>query len=81
MTTKLTKETILKTRQWFADNAQACIDEVKRGEVKVNDELGYFARCEQRKTDAIAGMIDHSLTFKQRAIMIQTGFCHPILPL
>jgi len=41
--TTLTQETILATRQWFADNAMACISEVKSGEVKVNDPEKYFA--------------------------------------
>ena len=78
--TILTNETILQTRQWFADNAMACIAEVKSGEVRVNDTAKYFAWREQSASDALAGKFDHSLAFLQRATFIQTGICHAILP-
>lgn len=76
----LTEESIQKTRKWFADNAQACIDEVRYGKVKVNDPERYFAWCEERVSDAIAGRSDHTLTFLQRAHFIQTGECIALLP-
>lgn len=50
----LTEESIQITRKWFADNAQACIDEVRCGKVKVNDLETYFAWCEERMNDALA---------------------------
>lgn len=64
MSINLTKETIQLTRQWYADNAAACIEEVKNGKVKVNDPDKY----------------DHSLGFVQRAVFIQTGECYALLP-
>lgn len=78
--TKLTQESILAARQWFADNAAACIAEVKSGEVRVNNPEKYFADQEQRAIDSLAGKYDHSLTFLQRAHYIQTGECPALLP-
>ncbi len=78
--TNLTAETIKATRQWFADNALACIAEVESGEVRVNDRERYFAWRMQCHADALAGRYDHSLTFLQRATYIQSGVCHALLP-
>ena len=77
---KLTKETIELTRQWYADNAAACIEEVKNGTVKVNEPAKYFAWREQSAKDFLAGKYDHSLGFVQRAVFIQTGESHALLP-
>lgn len=77
---ELTEETIQKTRKWFADNAQACIDEVRSGEVKVNDPEAYFAWREESIKDAIECRNDNTLTFLQRAHYIQTGDCIALLP-
>lgn len=33
----ITKETIIKTRQWFLENTQGCIDEAVSGQVRIND--------------------------------------------
>ena len=78
--TILTQETIQATRKWFADNAAACIAEVKFGTVTVNDPAKYFAWCEQSAADALAGKFDNNLGFRQRATFIQTGICAAILP-
>lgn len=80
MSIKLTQETIQATRQWFADNALACIAEVQDGSVRVNDQERYFARCRQNHAEALAGAYDHSLAFLQRAHYIQTGECPALLP-
>lgn len=81
--TILTQETIKATREWFAQNCQGCIDEVKSGVVKlpshVNPEA-YFAEQRARAQDALSGKWDHTLTFRQRATFIQTGACNAILP-
>lgn len=77
---KLTPETIHATRQWFADNALACIAEVESGDVKVNNRERYFSQCRQRHADALAGKGDHTFAFRQRAHYIQTGECVPLLP-
>ena len=78
--TQLTQETIVATRQHFADIDQACIDEVKSGAVRVNDPASYFAWCEQRAKDGMEGKHDHTLTFLQRAYWIQTGEMIALLP-
>ena len=77
---KLSPETIHATRQWFADNALACIAEVESGDVRVNNRERYFAQCRQRHADALAGKGDHTFAFRQRAHYIQTGECVPLLP-
>lgn len=75
----LTQETILKTRQYYADNAEACIAEAVSGEVRVNDLPSYIIRCEQRGADSLAGKNDHTFTFIQMAWYIQSGECVSLL--
>jgi hypothetical protein len=72
--------TIQATRQWYADNALACIAEVRSGAVRVNDPEGYFLECRQRHADALAGKWDHTWAFRQQAHFIQTGESVPLLP-
>jgi hypothetical protein len=76
----LSEATVLQTREWYARNAQACIDEVKRGDARVNDPAGYFAWMETRAAQALAGEFDETLSFLQRAHFIQTGECVALLP-
>jgi hypothetical protein len=76
----LTPETIQATRQWFADNARACIAEVQSGEVRVNDLPAYTAWREESAAAALRGDYDRTLTFLQRATYIQTGDCPALLP-
>lgn len=76
----LTQETIIAARQWFADNAQACIDEVTSGAVRVNDPETYFEWRRQSAADSLAGKNDHTFTFMQRAHYIQTGESVALLP-
>lgn len=76
---ELTEETIQKTREWFANNARECIEEVRSGKVKVNDPEAYFTWCEERAKSALNGGIDHTFTFLQRAYFIQTGKSIPLL--
>lgn len=77
---EITEQTMRSTRQHFAANALACIEEVKNGYVKVNDRESYFAWCMQRHDDALAGKNDHTFTFLQRAYYLQTGECVALLP-
>lgn len=79
--TKLTEASIQAARQWYADNAQACIDEVASGAVRVNDVQSYYTWCRQRAEDALAGLYDHTLAFLQRAHYIQTSECIALLPM
>lgn len=78
--TQITQETIIKTRQWFADNRDACIAEVQDGRVSVNNPEKYFAQCNEAKIDFLAGKYDHSFSFVQRAQFIQTGKFVALLP-
>lgn len=80
---EITQESILLTRQHFADIRQDCIDEVLNGTVKLPShtlQADYSARCRQRAEDDLAGINDHSLTFLQRAYWIQTGKSIALLP-
>lgn len=77
----ITKEqAIITTRQWFADNAQACINEAVSGVVRVNDLQAYNKQQEQRITEYLAGKWDHTLAFQQRLFCTQTGRGYAILP-
>lgn len=76
----LKPESIQAARQWFADNALACIAEVKSGAVRVNDPDAYFAQCMRRHDDALAGKNDHTFALLQRAHYIQFGECPALLP-
>ena len=78
--TLLTPETIRATRQWFADNAHACIAEAQSGAVRVNNLGAYTAWREDSAAAALRGDYDRSLTFRQRATYIQTGECPALLP-
>ena len=78
-TPQITTESRMLARQWFADNALACIAEVKSGAVRVNNPETFFVKCLQNHDDALAGKFDRSLTFMQRAHYIQTGDCPALL--
>ncbi|MCY7943935.1 hypothetical protein P8843_07125 [Bacillus inaquosorum] len=77
---QLTEESIQKTRKWFADNAIACIEEVKSGKVYVNDCESYFAWREKEAKEYMEGKHDHTVTFLQCAYFIQTEECVALLP-
>lgn len=77
---ELTPASILKTREFFILNAQACIDEVKRGEVRVNDPAEYFKWRNEQIAASALGENDHTFTFLQRAYYVQTGEMVALLP-
>lgn len=77
--TTLTQESIQAARQWFADNATACIAEAQSGAVFVNDLPAYIDWQKKRHADALTGKFDSSFTFRQRAYFIQTGECVALL--
>lgn len=77
---ELTQESIIAARQWFHDNALACISEVESGAVKVNDPAEYFAWRKQQAADSLAGKNDHTFALLQKAHYIQTGECIAFLP-
>lgn len=76
----LTNESIQAARQWYHDNALACIAAVKNGEYRVNDEARYFKDMEENAQEYLDGKWDHTLAFLQRAHFIQTGECVALLP-
>jgi hypothetical protein len=81
--TELTPETIQATRQWFADNADACVREAEDGTAPLASHYPlakYRAEKAADKADALAGKYDRSLTFLQRAYYIQTGESVALLP-
>ena len=72
-------ETRQKAREWFRDNALACIAEMESGAVKVNAPSKYRKQMEQRAVEAMRGDYDSSFTFLQRAHYIETGECIVLL--
>jgi hypothetical protein len=82
----ITEETILATRQWYVDNAKACIHEALRY-VRSGGKEGFFVNNIHRYIhakrasirDTIKGRSDHTLAFAQRAVYIQTGQDVPLL--
>ena len=81
--TKMTNDSILACRKWFAINDLKCIREVINGDVilpehtKFNNYRDYRLReCE----NIINGKQDHTFAFYQRAYYIQTGECLALLP-
>jgi hypothetical protein len=76
---KLTPVTIQKTREWFADNARACIKAASEGEWHVNDLPRYIAQHNQRIEESLSGAYDHTFAFVQRALYIQTEVSAPLL--
>lgn len=77
---EITAEANQAARQWYADNALACIANVESGAVRVNDPETYRAWRMQSHDDALAGKHDHTLAHIQRAHYIQTGESIALLP-
>lgn len=78
----LTPEANQAARQWFADNAMACIAEARlyietdgREGFRVNDIADYTEWQTTSAADALAGKHDHTFAHWQRAYEIQTGEC------
>ena len=77
---EMTDATRLATRQWYHDNAMACIAEAESGAVYVNDLDEYREWRLQSAADALAGKGDHTFAFLQRAYCLETGECVALLP-
>lgn len=75
---EITPDTIKRTRQHFADNCQACIDEIKSGAVRVDDPQHVIEWQQASAAYYLAGKSDHTFTFAQRAHWLQTGECIPL---
>lgn len=79
----MTPETIQKTREYFHDNALACIAEVESGAVILPSHTSfesYAASCRRRAEAWMRGDNDHSFTFRQMAEYIETGTMRALLP-
>lgn len=76
----LTPETVQTTRQWFHDNALACVEEIRTGKAKVDAPQAAIEWYEGLARHNLTGRFDHSLTFLQRAHFIQTGVDVALLP-
>ena len=70
---------IKAAQQWYANNAQGCIDEAVSGEVFVNDIDIYVRDKQQDKANYITGNFEPSLGFWQTAIYLKTKQSVPIL--
>ena len=84
---ELTAESIRAAHLLFAENARACIAEMERGEVTVNDPEGYRAWRESHAAEHEAHAngtateeYRYSVAFMQCAHTIQTGECVALLP-
>ncbi len=75
---QLTEDTINKTCQWCADNAQGCIDEVLSGEVKVNNQADYIETKKALIKCYLSRDFEIGLWFYQKALYIQTGESVPM---
>jgi hypothetical protein len=75
----ITTATILATREHFAGLAENCISRATAGEYWVNDLTRYVKSQQRTAMDARAGKMDHSLTFAQYALWLQTGESVPLL--
>lgn len=77
---EITEEVMLKTRQYFIDNALACIDDAKTGKVFVNNLTDYIAWENKSIERTKAGGNDHTFTFLQHAYYLMTGESVALLP-
>lgn len=74
------EESIIATREWFAENARQCIKEAESGITRVNDLPTLIAWREKQIRCALSGEWDHTFTFRQHREYIHTGRCVPFLP-
>ncbi len=76
---EITEYTVLATRQHFIDIYRRCIADVLSGETKVNDIDDCIKWREKHIIDMEQGKSDHTLTFLQCALWLQTGECIALL--
>ena len=76
---QITQDTILKTRQWFIDNCNDCIDGAKNGDFHVNGLDEYISSNMKDINEYRSGKYDNHLGFIQKTIYIQEGVSLPIL--
>lgn len=69
---EISQETILATRQHFADSHQCCLYAAISGELFVNDLDSYRKWQTERIAETLAGGNDNTFTFMQRAYWIES---------
>lgn len=77
---EITQATIKATREHFIDNCKACILDATNGKFRVNDLNKYIEWQTKYIESTNNGENDHTLTFLQRALWLQTGNMIAILP-
>lgn len=80
---EITQESIIATRQHFADSYQKCIDGALDGTKMPASHVNiqkYVSDLEERKRAMLAGEMQDTFTFIQRAHWIQTGESIALLP-
>lgn len=75
----ISQELIQQTREWFRDNALACIREAEAGVFHVNDLEGYRLSQTTFIDELMRGDYDGSFAFRQLATFIATGESRPFL--
>ena len=76
----ITNDTILKTRKYYIDLANKCINAALNGSMFVNDIQEYIAQQKSYILGFQSDKYDYSISFLQRAYYIQTGECIALLP-
>lgn len=78
--TQLTQESIIKARQWYAENSLAQAEAVKSGKTIIyGDKKLFFIKKEKEAQEFLSGKYDNGLGLRQRAHYIQTGESVPLL--
>lgn len=76
---EITEATIAATREHFAQIHRDCITGAEAGKYHVNDMDAYREWQTRMIVDGLAGEHDHTLTFIQRALWLQTGESVPLM--
>ena len=75
---EMTPQLVRATREHFAETSRAAIEDIRNGTTPVDDPDGTIAWFEEGIRSGLAGESDHTVTFRQRAIWVQTGSMPPI---
>ena len=70
---EITNETVIATRAYYIDNCEKCIVGAINGDFRVNDLDKYIKWQRQCIVRTTNGENDHTLTFLQHALWLQTG--------
>lgn len=76
----ITKESLDEARQFFIDNLQLQMQDIREGKVTVNNKQKALKWLMDTELDYEAGVYDKGFTMLQRAYYIQTGESVALLP-